>query len=1432
MPDSILDVLDDVQGRRRSAPRIQTVPPTRTDGVADVFRGQRISRQQVEDLSAQLQLDYDTTRQGVIERGGQVDDGQAMGWAVVNGQRVPVEDDDSILSVLDEVQGQDGRSLFARAFDAVFTPPQLVTDAAAWLAKRIDDPALREQPQTVLKEGIPLQVPANPMPRAFIAGATEGVGSLLTPGDVALTALGYGPVARVVRGVRGGTQAASALQRGANVATAGRGLERVVDAESVPDAAAGVAQMALGAAGTMARPQARPTPRGALPPGARFVVTPDGRSVPVGTDMPMVQAPDGSFVRAVPGEYARHEIAGYLPPGHDPIVTPPPQGSVPDTSDPSFVRAVPAEYARREVRGELPPGPRFRVTPDGRAISVEQADILAALDDVQGRPPSQSYARGQRAAVLEREIDPTQPTAQAVRVRQYAGDVDAPDAPLVGVEERRMLELMRADLQEFSAQRGRLVRDPRDENAGVFARGGPGSPVGDDVRTIAGNRPDNASIVRAIDDLLDGKPVTNKTQIAALDAARGYIEGRAGYRGPQLPMEAGDEGGLDALAQRLQQEGAEPVGAGARGAEGGTSATVDDFDAFSRMFDDITPDALGRESGEAGFVTAQAAAHVGGGLAGAAIGAESGEDTEDRIKRAMLYGAAGAAAPALLRGRGGVAAAGRAVSRPAGASVSPLEATPPRTGRSGDPISEPMRGMAPFLDKFKNPLVRDGVERLIVENNGYAQQRRGTIPLSTLARFSHEVRVNVSKALPKGTALNAESVTAYGRAMVETQQKVNELAALVNAGRATDADLLALQAARAEADVVARSLVGARAEAGRALAAFNFYRGVLDTGDVNLIRDTLKAPGLREDAERLARGLAEQGNDPLARYRWLQKQGASSLMDKARSYYYANILSGVKTHERNILGNVANIVTNVATHPFAVGVDALKSSVRGTPRQVRLDELPAQAVGAVAGLERGIRDFAFTMRHGVSPDALSRSLHAGELGKLDVPRVEFKGGGLNPFNIPGRLLDAADTLFRSLSRNMELYGLAHTQAKTEGLRGQGFLERVAELRGGVTPESVAIRQQADTFATRTVFQERPGQIAQLLQVAAQKFPPLSFVVPFIKTPANIMRQGLEFSPAGFLMQAARQQGRAGTQAQARVAAGTAAAGALAYYAATGRLSGDGPRDREQRAALMESGWRPNSVRIGDQWVSYQLFQPVSVQAAVIANAFEAWQDQGAKPKAAADVIASTLAKSGRSFLDQSFLQGLADLVEALEEPDRFAPRYAGRFASSMVPLSGAVRTVQQATDPVVRSPKGAAETFQSGLPGYSEQVQARIDRFGEVVTREGGATRRAADPFNVSSVTHDPVAGELARLGVEVSLPSGSLDGFELTRQQQQVLQQARGRAVRRSLERLMRDRRFTSAPDSARVAAVERVISETRRRVTERAKRELMPARASGRRP
>jgi hypothetical protein len=1039
-------------------------------------------------------------------------------------------------------------------------------------------------------------------------------------------------------------------------------------------------------------------------------------------------------------------------------------------------------------------------------------------------PVRQARASGGRsvpAAVVEREIDATVPAREGVRVRQFSGDPEATDAPFVTPEQRQQLERMRADLDTFRPERAALVSRPDLAANDPFVNrpnigGGahytpavPGSPVGDDIRVISEQKVGNQAIAAAIDDLLAGKPPTNRLHTAAIDAAQGYIERRPGYRGPRLPM-----------------EWATPA------SRGGEPVAINDFEAFSRMFDDIEPAPFGTEAGESGFIAASLVPKLGGAAAGAAVGGATGDSSEDRTARALLgagAGFAGGAAVARQLAKQGPRLVEGLAARPAastGRRLIPIAGLRPINAQGG-PIRDPLKGFEPFISKFSNPLVREGVRERLTAHAGFPQQRRGVINVQRQARLAERVAVDVSRSLPKGTPLNAEQVTAYARAVDKTMGEVQRLSAVVNSGKATDADLLALKAAEADHAVVLASLVGARAEAGRALQAFRAFSGALETGDVNLIRAATK--GLRDDAQELARKVIAAGPDPLARYEVLKQSAAASLMDKARSYYYANILSGVKTHERNFLGNTFNALSNLAVHPVAAGVDAMRSAATGKARTVTLGEWPHQFVGTFAGIERGLRDFAFTLRHGISPDRLSRSVQQAEQhGQFDLPRVELAGGGANPLNYPGRLLDAADALFRSINRHVELYGQAYTKARTEGLKGKALHDRMSALVTGIASDAGELHHQAATFATRAVFQEQPGKFASRLQGIVRDYPLLAFVIPFVKTPANILRQGLEFSPAGVFMQAAKQEGRAGVQAHARIAAGTAAAGALAWLAATGRLSGSGPRDPAERAALMESGWRPNSIRIGDSWVSYSLFQPVSVQAAIVANAFEAWQQAGAKADVAT-AAASTVFRSMDSFLDQSFLSGLFDVVQAVSRgevsPDS-AMRTAGRTAHSLTPLAGLQRTVRDAVDPVQRKPETAGQAFRVNIPGASSSVRPRVDRFGEVVAREGGPVRRAVDPFNVSSVVTDRVASELDRLGVRLNLPQDVIrrrgERVELSSQQEVALQQIKGRAIRFALERLIDSAGYQRLADEQRAERLERAIRSANQRASRRAPRAL----------
>jgi len=605
--------------------------------------------------------------------------------------------------------------------------------------------------------------------------------------------------------------------------------------------------------------------------------------------------------------------------------------------------------------------------------------------------------------------------------------------------------------------------------------------------------------------------------------------------------------------------------------------------------------------------------------------------------------------------------------------------------------------------------------------------------------------------------------------------------------------------------------MGARAEAGRTLAEVKVLARVLQSGNSQLVRDA--ANGLRADAQRLADGFAKLPPDPVERYRWLQAQAKPALTDRARSYYYANILSGIKTHERNAIGNASNALVNLAAQPFGAAADAIRSAVTGKPREVLFSELPPQAAGALVGIPQGIREALFTLKNGVTRAQLSGAMSAAEAGKLDLPSVEFAGGGANPFNWPARALDAADQAFRAVAKHQELYALAFRQAKREGLSGARLQDRIAQLTAGTDNVSQALQQQADAFARHAVFQEQPGKFATGLQVLAKQYPAMSFVVPFIKTPANIIRQGFEFSPAGFAMKTARGGGREGAQALGKAAAGSLGVAYLAYLAATGRLSGSGPTNSADRAQLMESGWRPDSIRIGDRWVSYQPIQPLNTPASVVANAFESWR-RGGSNVSDLDRLQSTVMGTLRSQLNQSFLSGVADLIDAIESGDTLSGRaanVAGRTAGSFVPFASALRSVQQCTDASVRRPSGVAETIKAGLPRLSQQVPARLDRFGRDVHREGNAVTRATDAFNISTESSDPVLKEIGRLQVRVGFPQNRLAGVDLTTEERRAVQVLKGQATYAALQRLIVLPQYQRLDDARKVKAVERLIQRAR---------------------
>ena len=128
----------------------------------------------------------------------------------------------------------------------------------------------------------------------------------------------------------------------------------------------------------------------------------------------------------------------------------------------------------------------------------------------------------------------------------------------------------------------------------------------------------------------------------------------------------------------------------------------------------------------------------------------------------------------------------------------------------------------------------------------------------------------------------------------------------------------------------------------------------------------LEALGGRQLTEEQAAMLAAiPKNDVAGLNRFLRQFTAFSTADKLRSYWIANVLSGPRTHVRNIVSNFIFGQLQMPIRAVEALVDIPMARLQKRPREVFLREIPAAYRGYLAGLIPGLRKAASIARRGI-----------------------------------------------------------------------------------------------------------------------------------------------------------------------------------------------------------------------------------------------------------------------------------------------------------------------------------------------------------------------------------------------------------------------------------------------------------------------------------
>lgn len=653
----------------------------------------------------------------------------------------------------------------------------------------------------------------------------------------------------------------------------------------------------------------------------------------------------------------------------------------------------------------------------------------------------------------------------------------------------------------------------------------------------------------------------------------------------------------------------------------------------------------------------------------------------------------------------------------------------------------------------------------------------------------------------EGQTMNASESLAMRRLWASSGERLIDLARKVQEAP-TPENSFAFRRAVALHGTIQKHAIAVRTETARALQQWAIPAGS-DKEMMRSITETVDMFGGADVADNLASrivGLADEGNvaaiDNLSR-----KSAGVATFDAVSEYWINAILSGPKTHLVNAIGNTGVIALQQMERLAAAGV----SAVRGGTDRIMAREAGAMLHGSIAALPDAWRYMGRAFKEGSSGFGM---------GKIEAPRTraissETLGATRNrTFNkvmnqpliatgidklgalvtIPGRALGAGDEFFKTINYRMEVHAQAARQAADEvstgAIKPTEMKSRMADL---IADPAESVRLQAREMAQYGTFTNDAGRYARAITDFKHKAPVLRFIVPFVNTPANILRFATERSPAAPLLGDVRADIRAGGRradmAIARMSLGSIAMLTAYDFAAKGMITGSGPESRSEKAALRRSGWQPYSVKVGDRYFAYNRLDPLGMQLGVAAEMAEIANNSSIDPGEDYDEAAYRMIGAvGQNMMDKAYVRGLSDLFTALSEPERFAPTYFERLAASFVPTLA--REVATATSPEMRRSSDTLEAIKKKIPGLAEDVPVRHDLWGRPITYQSGlgAAYDAVSPIYSSVEAVEPIDKELMEIGyfpgpptnrITISGESFSLRNEPATYEKYMVLQGA-----------------------------------------------------------
>lgn len=512
-------------------------------------------------------------------------------------------------------------------------------------------------------------------------------------------------------------------------------------------------------------------------------------------------------------------------------------------------------------------------------------------------------------------------------------------------------------------------------------------------------------------------------------------------------------------------------------------------------------------------------------------------------------------------------------------------------------------------------------------------------------------------------------------------------------------------------------------------------------------------------------------------YKDIGRQMPSRFIDKWNAWRYLAMLGNPRTHARNIVGNVgfmpvvgvknltAQVIESVASK-FSPGMERTKGMFSAKLFKAALADYANVKGAAMSGGKYS--DFAAANKYveeGRQIFGTSRLKFWNKTGGRALETLRKKNG---------KWLDKEDVWFskphyaNAMAQYCKANGITAEQIRSgdEKVLRKARAYAVQEAAKATYRDTNALSEAVSSIGGR--WRSSDNKVKRVTGTLVEG------ILPFRKTPANILARGLEYSPAGLIkgltndLVQVKKGNMTAAQAIDNISAGLTGTGLLmlgGYLAAQGRLRGGGSGDDDKDKMDELAGRQDYSLEVGDTSVTLDWLAPEALPLFVGVNLYETWKANNGEMQLS-DYL-NAIKNVSEPMVEMSCLQSLDDVFNSVA-----TARYSGKSALTAVLVSAATSYITQALPTILGQAERTSEPLRmttytskgkfattdvqyflgkssARIPVWDYQQIPYIDAWGRTESN-GTAGQRAfnnfVNPAYVSTIRQSDMEKEIERL--------------------------------------------------------------------------------------